>query len=124
MTDYSKMGDFEINEAVAISRHPELKDWICFDISGRAVFVINDGKLSRAQHGFSFTSCPSDAWPIIVENKISVMFDRSVECGDSSEWCLASSPCDRYIVDYVSSDKLLRAAMIVYLMMKESENEN
>lgn len=38
-------------------------------------------------------------------------------------WCVASSPCDQYIVDYVSEQKLLRAAMIVFLMMKESENE-
>lgn len=98
--NYSKMSDFEINKLVAISRHPELKDWICFDISGRAVFVINDGKLSRAQHGFSFTSCPSDAWPILKEYCIDINWD-----GDSD-----SEP--------------LRDAMIVYLMMKESENEN
>ncbi|WP_306587656.1 phage protein NinX family protein [Hafnia paralvei] len=105
MTDYSKMSDYEINVKVGASIGLASK-WVA------------------EYKGTDYCNDPSDAWPIIVENKISVMFDRSVEHGDSSEWCLASSPCDRYIVDYVSSDKLLRAAMIVYLMMKASEHEN
>lgn len=121
MADYSKMSDFEINKAIA-----EYKldgDWLLEPTDDRRFTFFNLGVASKRTAELpNYCNNPSDAWPIIVENKISVMFDRSVEYGDSSEWCLASSPCDRYIVDYVSSDKLLRAAMIVYLMMKESEN--
>ena len=102
-TDYSKMSDFEINWKVA------------FHIGLRTV--------EKAESG-DFNPCnnPADAWPIISDNRISIMYDQSTEKGNDAQWCLASSPCDQHIVDYVSPSKLLRAAMIVFLMMQEEKH--
>ncbi|MBN9706208.1 DUF2591 family protein [Enterobacter roggenkampii] len=58
---------------------------------------------------------PADAWPIIVDNRISLL---SVEClnGDIS-WLAKNKACPS------RGDKNpLRAAMIVYLQMQESAN--
>lgn len=125
MTDYSQMSDFEINKAVAITIRPEIKNWVCYDISGRPVFVINENTPKRVQFGFSFISDPADAWPIIEENKISTMWMTS-----EKEWCawsegdLAEGTWDWENVPdyYFNCTSQLRAAMIVFLMMKDAEN--
>ena len=133
MTDYSKMSDFEINKRIA---HALGNAQVCHaddEINGATVqyFVYKssglnrEGLISMRPHIIKKDFCnnPADAWPIIVENRISLMFDKSTEEGDDAQWCLASSPCDQYIVDYVSESKLLRAAMIVFLMMQDARNE-
>ena len=106
MTDYSKMIDFEINKLVALSIGGFESEDI-FQLQG--VIFKRHGKF---QYSF-FDPCnnPSDAWPIIVENKIGFR--------EYDGWWEARS----YIPEYAICDKSpLRAAMIVYLMMKESEN--
>lgn len=117
MTDYSKLSDFEINCMIAKIFHTN------FDQGSRS--FINDGsvRLYGYDRGFDFNPCnnPADAWPIISDNRISIMYDQSTEKGNDAQWCLASSPCDQHIVDYVSPSKLLRAAMIVFLMMQEKK---
>jgi hypothetical protein len=115
-TDYSKMSDFEINLRVAeiavdydcISRLP---------YNDMAVYW-GDG---ANWHAFNPCNNPADAWPIISGNRISIMFDQSTEKGNEAQWCLASSPCDQHVVDYISPSKLLRAAMIIFLMMQEEK---
>ena len=93
MTDYSKMIDFEINKLVALSIGGFESEDI-FELQG-VIFK----RHGRYQYSF-FDPCnnPSDAWPILKEYCIDINWD-----GDSD-----SEP--------------LRDAMIVYLMMKESEN--
>ncbi|WP_019210840.1 phage protein NinX family protein [Yersinia massiliensis] len=111
MSDYSAMSDFEINHAVA--------KLISLKLQSVSSLLYN-----KTGNWEIFDPCnnPADAWPIIMANKISLMFDRSLEDGCNAEWCLASSPCDQIIVDHVIPDKILRAAMIVFLMMKESSH--
>ncbi|TBM10138.1 DUF2591 domain-containing protein [Hafnia alvei] len=120
MTDYSKMSDFDVTCMVAKFIHPDAE-----------LLDVNRGKtessitLKFGPHGYmGFDPCnnPSDAWPIIVEEKISIMFDSTLPEyeGEYHEWCSAISSCQKYGIQYQSNP--LRAAMIVYLMMKESEN--
>jgi len=99
MTDYSKMSDAEVNWNVAY--HIGLKT------------------VERAESG-EFDPCnnPSDAWPIILNNLISMVWDCAED--SSAEWWNAVAQFDECSIQYQSNP--LRAAMIVYLMMKESEN--
>lgn len=115
MTDFSERPDAfiacEVAQAVGKKLWPHAR--ICrLDETG-----------CKLEDGSMFDPCnnPADAWPIIIENKISLIFDASTEEGNEVEWCLASSPCDQIIVDYVTPDKMIRAAMIVFLNMQEAK---
>ncbi|MCE1976272.1 DUF2591 family protein [Enterobacter roggenkampii] len=65
---------------------------------------------------------PSDAWPIIADNRISIMFDGTLPEyeGEYHEWCDALSSCRNFGIQHQLNP--LRAAMIVFLMMQESAN--
>lgn len=126
MTDYSKLSDFEINVAVFEALHngsPDCKEGdngamtiISFeaDVIGGEVIEI------EAERG-TFNPCnnPADAWPIIVENNISVY---AIGDGDKrgkwgAEGFNPNSP-------YHFNDNPLRAAIIVYLMMQDATHAN
>ena len=112
MKDYSAMSDFEINKAVAILVRPEIRGWDCHDISGRACFVINSNTSKRVQFGFSFTSDPADAWPIIVENEIAIISSWNEE----GVWGATVAPWNS-----CEHTNPLRAAMIVFLQLNDPE---
>ena len=98
MKDYSKMSDFEINKAVATA--------LGMDVSGAT-------EENNIMYGYVPDICsnPSDAMPILIENRISLTWVNGE--------CRASSVKAGY---HEYSDKnALRAAMIVYLMMKDEE---
>ncbi len=105
MNKYRDKSDFEINKAVAIN------------INGTDAVLEKFGSIyiSDSDAMVSFGPCnnPYDAMPIIIENRIAIcpIF--------SSDWC-ATSDCDAY---RVINKNPLRAAMEVFLMMKEAENE-
>lgn len=95
MTDYSKMSDFEINKLVAIHRgHQCYYGDGSFTNDGLNVTVKGNGRIGW----FNPCRLPEDAWPILKEYCIDINWD-----GDSDS-------------------KPLRDAMIVYLMMKESDS--
>lgn len=97
MTDYSKMSDFEINKRV-FKLMMTGRDW---DRKGKGLFDCCNN--------------PADAWPIIVGSKINIRFGAEgmaceaqfMQYGHESVECYNSNP--------------LRAAMIVFLMMKDAE---
>ncbi|WP_374063506.1 phage protein NinX family protein [Klebsiella quasipneumoniae subsp. similipneumoniae] len=99
--DYSKMSDFEINWKVA------------FHIGLRTV--------EKAESG-DFNPCNnvSDAWPIIVSNKISLYAFKEEAADRRGAWgaegCEITSP-------FHFNDNPLRAAMTVFLMMQDARNE-
>ena len=98
MKDYSKMSDFEIDKAVSTA--------LGMDVSGAT-------EENNIMYGCFDDICnnPSDAWHVMEENKIGIAFVNG-------EW-RASSVMAGY---HEYSDKnALRAAMIVYLMMKDEE---
>jgi len=105
MTDYSKMSDFEINTAVGSAFGYATGIEPCFE-----VVIIN-------KTGRPFDPCnnPADAWPIIAENKINIDFRDSLKAGPMARLC-------RDNAIYAVNDNPLRAAMIVFLMMKEVGN--
>ena len=105
--NYEEMSDFEINKQVAINRG---------GYQGHVEHMQHGVKESdRASHGLLFTErdyCnnPSDAWPIIVANRINVY---ASEGPDFMPWMAG---CGGIIA---SNKNPLRAAMIVFLMMRE-----
>lgn len=125
MKDYSKMSDFEVNKAVAIN---------VGGYQGHVEHMKHGVKESdRDSHGMfyferDYCNNPSDAWPIIVENSISIV-SYGVEFSAEYGWsAFYGGVCVNYDHEIESnfeiecSDKNpLRAAMIVYLMMKDKE---
>jgi len=115
MTDYSKMSDFEINKLVANHLGKELMPDDCQDM-GNAGFgdvILTNGDMK------DYCNNPADAWPIITENNISLIFDNP-------SFVMATSNCVGWYSDeeppiHSSSNNPLRAAMIVFLMMKGDE---
>ena len=105
--NYEEMSDFEINKQVAINRG---------GYQGHVEHMQHGVKESdRASHGLLFTErdyCnnPSDAWPIIVANRINVY---ASEGPDFMPWMAG---CGGMVA---SNRNPLRAAMIVFLMMQE-----
>ena len=105
MKDYASMSDFEINCRV----HAEV-----MEISGLDSFKAKD-----------YCNNPEDAWPIIIGQKLSLI-------NADDEWLCVP---DYATVDGVAGEDIqkiyfsygyvdanpLRAAMVVFLMMKEGE---
>ena len=105
--NYEEMSDFEINKQVAINRG---------GYQGHVEHMQHGVKESdRASHGLLFTErdyCnnPSDAWPIILVNRINIY---ASEGPDFMPWMAG---CGGMMV---SNKNPLRAAMVVFLMMQE-----
>lgn len=118
MKDYSKMSDFEINSAVhnlSLSLGYDLKflgnDAIEWSKGGE---VITTAKVEYTKNGLhNYCNNPSDAWTIIIENSITFNYDTAqVHVGSYfSDTAKVSE----------NRNKALRAAMIVYLMMRDEE---
>ena len=112
MKDYSKMSDFEVNKAVLASlcayvdvdivQHPHHADGVSVGLY-RAC--------GDYYEWFDYCNNPSDAMPILIENKISLTWVNGE--------CRASSVKAGY--HEFSCANALRSAMIVYLMMKDEE---
>ncbi|MBG5896776.1 DUF2591 domain-containing protein [Providencia stuartii] len=106
MNKHTELSDFEINKKVA-ARYYQNKDFIEAYKDVEKVFV--DGNL------FDPCNNPADAMPIIIENKLTLSPRY-----DSDEWISESL----FYHDIYSVNKnLYRAAMEVFLMMKDTENE-
>lgn len=103
MNKYRDKSDFEINKAVAIA----LGKVIGIILDSNIIYLIGGDEL------IEFDPCnnPEDAMPIVFKSRIAVcpIF--------SSDWC-ATSDCDAY---RVINKNPYRAAMEVFLMMKEAE---
>jgi len=104
MTDYSKLSDREIDRLVlntiyGVHANDE-------DIQG-----------CWSRGGFKYTSDASDAWPIIVDNGI------SLECiivnRHEKTWRAQFKPA--YVKHHMNHKNPLRAAMIVFLQMQENK---
>ncbi|EMM9997699.1 phage protein NinX family protein [Morganella morganii] len=120
MNKYRDKSDFEINKAVAVN------------INGADAVVEKFGRIyiSDSDAMVSFDPCnnPYDAMPIVIENKITVAYDKlyetwcahvgSVMSGDGG-WDYSIEP----VINYCD-DNYYRAAMICFLMMKDAENES
>lgn len=112
MKDYSKMSDFELNVQVA---EREGINWYCpasCSPTGRWEYC-GVGRLMLKDESSLQDYCnnPSDAWPILMDNRISLTWVNGE--------CRASSVKSGY--HEFSCGNAMRSAMIVYLMMKDEE---
>ena len=116
MKDYSKMSDFEVNKAVAIN---------VGGYQGHVEHMKHGVKESdRDSHGMfyferDYCNNPSDAWPIIHSSDIML----NPNCVDElwkAEQGFREKPSGFYSAATAYSNNPLRAAMIVYLMMKDA----
>lgn len=108
MTEYSQLSDFEINHRVAKLIGLKLQ-------SSESLLYNTQGKWEI------FDPCcnPADAWPIIKENRIGI-----IPAPEPGEWKAAhrgigDDGTPRHFNDH---ENPLRAAMLVFLMMKDAEN--
>ena len=127
MKDYASMSDEQI--AVMVAGLCTIEG-VSINEDGMAVRNVIDDSPGSYSGGdyieFEFDPCnnPADAWPIISENKISTMWMTS-----EKEWCAWAEGdleegawCWENVPDfYHCGESQLRAAMIVFLMMKEGE---
>lgn len=112
MNKYTELSDFEINKNVFIKLYGEesLKDKDMLGVFNRSDYCNN----------------PSDAMPIIIENKISLLAgDSNFWCARYGEWTLLPHPSGIEFIEksQVINDSPYRAAMELFLMMKDTENE-
>lgn len=111
MKDYSAMSDQKINTAVGLSFGEKI---------GEAVNGVQIVNIDAQYLCSSFDPCnnPADAWPIIQRNRISLIW---VHTEIPNRWD-AGSPCHmKWATHQING---LRAAMEVYLMMKDAEKSD
>lgn len=121
MTDYSQMSDFQINAAVFEALHGGSPDFKEGD-NGAMVILSFEGdivdgnavEIEIERGAFNPCNNPSDAWPIIVGNKISFLWNSENYSAWTGEFPDSES----------SNEKPLRAAMIAFLKAKDAENAN
>lgn len=121
MNKYRDKSDFEINKAVA---EELIKSGFIIGVEYYDKHILVTDKYAN---NYPFDPCnnPADAMPIIIENKITVMYDSigNTWCAhagsvmDDCGWDYQCTP-----VYYADSINYYRAAMEVFLMMKDAEN--
>ncbi|WP_195430838.1 phage protein NinX family protein [Morganella morganii] len=121
MNKYSDKSDVEINKAVAEKLDKP------FSLNGELVFVKVNILSGIVPYSTIFDPCnnPADAMPIIIENNISLHAPRLRE-GWMSEYTGSDDDVnDGFQADYFDAHNKnpYRAAMEVFLMMKDAENE-
>lgn len=127
--DYSQLSDFEINKRIAetvYSIEVVADDFYAKDVPfayhrDEQVFIFIDEPLSGAWRSYNPCHNPADAWPIIVNNQISLMYEEAI-----GKWC-AGKPywvdgCEWQLDIDVMEANPLRAAMVFFLMMKGAKD--
>lgn len=124
MNKYRDKSDFEINKAVAVSLGYTAE----YENESVTVFRNNNGGMplvvsATADSPDNFDPCnkPADAMPIVIEHKICMAYDVFAEEHDGGSW--VAQPAYGFSDERVRSDNYYRAAMICFLMMKDTENE-
>lgn len=115
MKDYSKMSDFEINKSIAACLGVEVQEWNGKIFGGVERKIDN---VTSVIGVIDYCNNPSDAWPIILGNKINIF--AAPEWCDKGNWHACIEMLDGDEVGHLNHNPL-RAAMIAYLMMKDEE---
>ena len=107
--DYSQLSDFEINKRVGIALGKELMPDDCqdFGLSGFPEVMLRNGDFK------DYCNNPADAWPIIQSNYIALH-----PLQHKSVWIAVSDDQEYRFRDA----KPMRAAMVIFLMSRESFN--
>lgn len=122
--NYEEMSDFEINMLVAMAEGLIVNELQSVSLKAKSSSVLFDDIVSQ----FEFNPCnsPSDAWPIILDNNITLLFSDSGDCEVSFDYRCTDT--DETLTSWVNIEKhkkykILRAAMICFLKMKDMQNE-
>lgn len=116
MNKYTELSDFEINKAVFHKAKIKHK---YFRFLPNGVITYN---IKGKYQVFDPCNNPADAMPIIIENKICTAFDVFAEEHDGGNW--VASPAYGFANERTRSNNLYRAAMELFLLMKDVENSN
>ena len=123
--DYEDKSDFEINKAVLLIQDvdDDIESITCRNTKLKCINSVAIVKFKGIEEPARFNPCnnPSDAWPVIVENKFSI-----TSWGSRNDFWMVSN-CPSWDADNPTAinavDKNpLRAAMICFLKMKGAEN--
>lgn len=115
MNKYTELSDFEINRRIA---EMDTKNRYVYFEKEQTIFrKFNNGQAQK----FNPCNYPADAMPIIIENKICTAFDVFAEEHDGGNW--VASPAYGFASERTRSNNLYRAAMELFLLMKDAENE-
>ncbi|UVX31598.1 hypothetical protein S13e_00012 [Klebsiella phage VLCpiS13e] len=122
-TDYSKLSDFEINSAVhnALMKEPYKIEFLGNDRIrwARGSINVTTGKVEYSKKSLKdYCNSPADAWPIIVNNGISL--ECIVVNRHEKTWRAQFKPA--YVKHRANHKNPLRSAMIVFLMMQDDNN--
>lgn len=112
--NYEEMSDFEINLAVAKVKynHPSDPEYFKFyRLNNGSIVQVNAYKMWPQD--LDFCNNPSDAWPIIIENNISIS-PRNGKASLVGAYGACPHECEK--------GKELRTSMICFLEMKDSES--
>ncbi|HEM8211022.1 TPA: DUF2591 family protein [Providencia rettgeri] len=121
MSKYTELSDFEINKKVAshylpcdynLNEHAKTVELIGF---------LGDTDEYNVYGTFDPCNNPADAMPIIIENKICTAFDVFAEEHDGGNW--VASPAYGFASERTRNNNLYRAAMELFLLLKDAENE-
>lgn len=118
MKDYAAMSDQQINQLVCckIGNLKIGQRGACCVVSGGDALTIKLG----AWQVFDPCNNPADAWPILLENNISLVKWQHDDVW--AAWSGAGMAYGEVECEHIEHDENpLRAAMIVFLMMKEGE---
>ncbi|KGA60279.1 hypothetical protein DR95_505 [Proteus vulgaris] len=129
MNKYTELSDFEINKKVADLIGATPFPLGTTEYRRSAVSGCESSIIIRSPHKVgSFDPCnnPTDAMPIIIENKISLLAgDGNFWCARYGEWTLLPYPSGIEFIEkaQVINDSPYRAAMELFLMMRDAERE-
>ena len=117
MKDYASMSDQQINQLVGC-KVGEVQ------LGARSACCIgSDGNVLVLKGGMwtIFDPCnnPADAWPILVDNKITI----DAPLPQHEYWTAEKRDTDGGLLDFHVGINPMRCAMIVFLMMKEGKND-
>lgn len=114
MNKYTELSDFEVNKKVAE------KLGLAYEVTRYGVVT----RMSNKEQWREFDPCnnPSDAMPIIIENGISIMFVTGCNAwvAGIADWV---DGCEWQVSPEIERMNPLRAAMELFLLMKDAENE-
>jgi len=116
MNKYDEMSDFEINKAVASAKNYS----VIIDCGNSASVYCGFKGLESTQDERDYCNNPADMWPIIVENHMSVELPIPSICDTGTVTIYNHYGTDWYI-NFKQGENPLRAAAIVFLMMKDAD---
>lgn len=128
--DYSQLSDFEINKRVSVAAGLNVN--MFFDVDEEyargPVWTAPSGNCYagiKSSKGNPFDPCndQADAWPIIVDNEISLnSYSGTWEASYEYDAPIGAFGTDELVTKAVEGKNPLRTAMIAFLMKREHAN--